>query len=72
MPQLRRPHQRSTAAVVLTRADTHSGGAASRDGAALEDRPRAWPTVLIWVLLSSAIAALWASLLLGDSLGVSG
>lgn len=35
-------------------------------------RERVWPTVLTWVLLSAAIAALWALLLLGDSLRING
>jgi hypothetical protein len=31
-----------------------------------------WPLVLTWIFLGSAIAAVWALLLLGDSLVVSG
>lgn len=30
--------------------------------------PARWPTVLIWIVLGAVIAALWALLLLGDSL----
>lgn len=75
MPLTRRPHQRSTAAVVLTRSDapgSPTGEAAPHDSAVAPQPPRIWPTVLIWILLSSAIAALWAMLLLGDSLALNG
>jgi hypothetical protein len=65
-----RPH--STAAVVLSRPDAPLGS-----GPPAQEQPpstvtRIWPTLLTWVLLGAAIAALWALLLLGDSLLVGG
>jgi hypothetical protein len=72
--------QRSTAAVVLTRPDPRPGGRestpADRDPTGAAGGPSSgrsrWPAVLTWVVLGAAIAGLWALLLLGDSLGVSG
>lgn len=56
---------RSTAHVVLSRADVESPQA-------LPTSPsppvRRWPLVLTWVLLGSAIAGAWTLLLIGDSL----
>ncbi len=65
--------QRSTAAVVLSRDDAPAPGAyspptdADAGGTRAARRPR-WPTVVTWILLGGAIAALWAVLLFGDSL----
>lgn len=65
---------RSTTALIASRSDTPASGRLSDPGAALAGdagrRSRVWP-VLTWVLLSAAIAALWALLLLGDSLRLS-
>jgi hypothetical protein len=85
MPQAHKPHaphalhlrQRSTAAVVLSRADAPAPGADASptcSGAAATPavRRRRWPIVLTWIALGSAIAALWAVLLIGDSLRASG
>ncbi len=67
---------RSTAAVVVSRSDAQSGGGATPRGRVAEtatpDTASAWGAVLTWIVLGAAIAALWASLLLGDSLVVSG
>ena len=65
------PHERSTAAVILTRDDAHAP-AGSADPLPPRRKARRWPIVLIWTILGSAIAALWALLLLGDSLSVNG
>lgn len=73
-------NQRSTAAVILTRPDPRPGGGkptpSGRGRTGADDvRPRGrgrWPVVLTWIVLGAAIAALWALLLLGDSLVVSG
>jgi hypothetical protein len=71
-----RSHQRSTAAVVLTRSDAPGPaptGDAAQQGGAADTRPsRIWPLVLVWLLLGGAVAALWALLLFGDSLAPSG
>jgi hypothetical protein len=71
--------QRSTAALVLSRADPRPGGAetAPSDGSGVATGARSssgvsrWLAVLTWVALGAAIAALWALLLLGDSPVVS-
>ncbi len=69
---------RSTAAVVLSRPDPHPGGGEPKAMRAAEiakpgtGRARAWLALLTWVFLGAAIAALWALLLLGDSLVVTG
>jgi hypothetical protein len=68
----RTSHQRSTAAVVLTRHDSRPLDPPTRVPAPPPRRARRWPTMLIWLLLAGAIAGLWALLLLGDSLSVSG
>ena len=66
-------HQRGTSALVLSRSDANAGGAAAPVAEnRTVPRRRVWPTVLTWILLGSAIAALWALLLLGDSLVVNG
>ena len=64
--------QRSTAAVVLSRLDPPVLSGQTGPGRPHAAAPRVWPTVLNWLLLGGAIAALWALLLLGDSLVVSG
>jgi hypothetical protein len=68
----RRAHQRSTAAVVLTRSDV----ARNDNGMPVETVPsprsRLWATVLIWIVLGSVVAALWASLLFGDASPLNG
>ena len=80
MPAIRShgaPHlrPRSTAAIVLTRPDPRPAGGKSAppggDPKGAGGRSR-WPVVLTWIVLGSAIAALWALLLIGDSLVVSG
>lgn len=69
--------QRGTAAIVLSRADPPAENGTPWDSPhpALErpgGRAPVWPLVLTWIFLGSAIAAVWALLLLGDSLVVSG
>jgi hypothetical protein len=74
--------QRSTTAVVLSRPDPRPGrgetvsspsdGACAAAGMQSSSRFSRWLGVLTWVVLGAAIAALWALLLLGDSLVVSG
>ena len=66
------PHQRSTAAVILTRDDTQHSSTSVDPLPPPRRKPRRWPIVLIWTILVSAIGALWALLLFGDSLSVSG
>jgi len=69
-PNLR---HRSTAALVLSRPDP-AAGTAPHLPATPEAAPRrpVWAAVLVWVVLGAAIAGVWALLLLGDSLPVSG
>jgi type VI protein secretion system component VasF len=71
---IRRPapaSTRSSAAVVLSRRDPRSHGAApTANPPRAHSRP--WTVVLTWVVLGGAVAALWGLLLLGDSLSVSG
>jgi hypothetical protein len=65
-------HHRSTSAFVLSR----PGGAPPREGTVPGSTPigharaarRLWTAVATWVVLGALIAALWALLLLGDSL----
>jgi hypothetical protein len=71
--------QRSTAVVVLSRADPRPGGVERRpsDGGRAgaggrSSRLSRWLAGLTWLVLGAAIASLWALLLLGDSLRVSG
>jgi len=67
-----RLHQRGTTALVLSRNDAHRPGAHT-SGLDPEPAPPAlWRAVLTWTLLGGAIAALWALLLLGDSLVTTG
>ena len=78
---------RSTTALVVSRSDTpvadrlgESGETPAGSGPDVlpgspwqsHRRDRRWPTVLTWIVLSAAIAALWVLLLLGDSLPLSG
>ena len=68
-PQLR---QRSMAAVVLSRASS-SANVVTADTATNASVRRRWPTIVLWIVLGAAIAALWGLLLFGDSLqSVSG
>jgi hypothetical protein len=71
-PTEKNPHQRSTAAVILTRDDAHAPATSADPLPPRPRKARRWPIVLIWTILVSAIAALWALLLFGDSLSVSG
>jgi hypothetical protein len=64
--------QRSTAAIVWSRTDPPAQSGRSDPEPPPVAPARVWPTVLTWLLLGGAIAALWALLLLGDSLVVSG
>ena len=72
--------QRSNAAIILTRLDpppaagrpTSSGRGWTRADDSWPRGRRWWPMVLTWIVLGTAIMALWALLLLGDSLVVSG
>lgn len=63
---------RSTAPVVLTRADGHAADGAPAPPAA--PATGGWPlgTILAWVLLGGLVVGLWVLLLAGDSLVVSG
>ena len=60
---------RSMAAVVLSRATATSPADAATGASVPEDASsrRRWPTVVLWIVLSAAIAAAWALLLFGDS-----
>ena len=71
MSDARSSHQRSTAAVILTRADI-SAKEATPLTPAPSARSRLWATVLIWIVLGGIVAALWASLLFGDASPLSG
>lgn len=68
------PHlrQRSTAAVVLSRDDAPAQATAPDAAGTRGARRARWPTVVTWIVLGAAIAALWAVLLIGDSLRSSG
>jgi type VI protein secretion system component VasF len=72
MSHARRSHQRSTAAVVLTRSDLSLNDPAPRPPAPPSARSRLWATVFVWVVLGGVIAALWASLLFGDASPLNG
>jgi hypothetical protein len=72
MSHARRSHQRSTAAVILTRSDVSATGATPLTPAPPSARSRLWVTVLIWIVLGGVVAALWASLLFGDASPLSG
>jgi hypothetical protein len=68
-------HQRGTAAVILSRYASADAGPSRRDssgpavpGGSDDDPGSHWRTVLTWVLLGTAIAALRLLLLAGDSL----
>jgi hypothetical protein len=78
---------RSTTALIASRSDAPTAGKlpgsaetlagreqdSARRATGQPDGPkRVWPTVLTWAVLSAVIAALWALLLLGDSLRLSG
>lgn len=64
-------HQRSTTALVLSRSTTGPlSDAAERPPTPGDDAPTTrwrW-AVVSWIILGAAITALWALLLLGDSL----